>query len=32
MDSDKVSHIYHTDLSVDVESDWYNRTYTDTAG
>ena len=32
MDSDKVSHIYRTDLSVDVESDWYNRTYTDTAG
>ena len=32
MDSDKVSHIYHTDLSVDVESNWYNRTNTDIAG
>lgn len=32
IDSDKVSHIYNTDLSVDVESNWYNRTNTDTAG
>lgn len=31
-DSDKVSQIYHTDLSVDIDSNWYNHTYTDTAG
>ncbi len=31
-DSDKVSQIYHTELSVDIDSNWYNRTYTDTTG
>lgn len=32
MDSDVVNTIYNTNLDVDVESDWYNRLHTDTAG
>lgn len=32
MGSDSVSDIYNTNLNVAVESEWYNRAHTDTAG